>query len=346
MSLSVLVVNIILAITLFFLNGFIGKLKQGFGYAFNYSTFGFQNISEENFAGNFFHAIIHPAIYLAVLSSIFQIFSLHTIPGDLWLVVPLYWLFRFLHTILMNRLSLINWQFEIPALIASLVLGEGTLFLVICPLINSDETVFINLEQFRDAFWFAVFTYVAKSFWDIFKEKTTGETIYPAEKKARIIIKRYRYFNRKYNKHIELTLDNGYRFSSPSNKKHFCCLLYAIMIYEDHNRPFLIRIAEYLLKFIFHRHTFSLGIMQVQSTNLIGNKMSITLAINKLHTVFSTSNDNEKIFDTLHAYNPSNFYCREVISIYDVLKEELGLYKIGKHRAKVRKLGKASSDCT
>ena len=346
MSLSDLAVNIILAIILFFLNGLIGKLKQGFGYGFNYSTFEFQNISKENFAGNFFHAIIHPAIYLAILSSVFQMFSLRTIPGKLWLVVPIYWLFRFLHTIFMNHLSLINWRFEIPALIASLVLGEGTLFFVICPLINSDETVFINLEQFRDAFWFAVFTYIAKSFWDTFKEKTLGETIYPAEKKARIIVKRYRHFNRKYNTHIDRTLDNGYRFSSSIHKKHFCCLIYAIMIYEDHNRPFLIRVAEYLLKFIFRRHTFSLGIMQVQSTKLIGNKMSITLAISKLHTVFSASNDNEKIFDTLYAYNPSNFYCKEVISIYDVLKEDLGLHKIGKQRVKVRRLCRATLDCT
>ncbi len=78
--------------------------------------------------------------------------------------------------------------------ILSIILSEGTLFVIILPLLKKEESIFIELEEFRDAFWFAAICVIVKFFWDYYKYKITGKTVYQEAKKKEIIIKR----NNKY----------------------------------------------------------------------------------------------------------------------------------------------------
>lgn len=337
MGIEILFINFALAFALFLINGVIGNFKAGASFHFDYSSFEFDNNSEKNFSDNFFQCIIHPAIYVVVVSVIFQWLSLESIAENLWLVVPFFWCFRFSHIIVNNRISFANWRFEIPMFLFSLLLGEGTLFLIVRPLIECNETVFINLTQFRDAFWFATFTYLAKLIWDTFKHHATGDAVYPEEKIATIIHRRYRKFTKKYNTHILLTLDRSYYFPSSHHRDHFLCLLYAIMIYEDYNRPPLLRFFEYLKKIFHWNCVLSLGIMQVQTKKVISNKKSIALAIDKLYKPYIDSANQNRIYTAAINYNPCINYCAQVNAIYDSLRMHLELQELGTHRVKYKK---------
>lgn len=337
MTIKGLIINAVFSLILFKINGLIGMVKSKSNLTKEYATFEFRDLDEKNFSGNFFHAVIHPAIFLAIASVILQSLSMGGLAMDLWLVVPLYWLLRFLHTVFWNRLNLVNWRYDLPAFITSVVLGELILFTIIRPLIINEKTVFINLEQFRDAFWFAAFTYLAKLFWDIFKGKTTNESLYPSKKKVRIIQCRYNKFHKKYNTFIEEQLQNEYTFPNENYKQNFVCLVYSVMIYEDHSRPFMVRIVEYILKILCWKCSFSLGIMQVQSKKIIGNKSSIMLAIKKLYGTFINSKTDEKIYKTISDYNSGDKYYEEVYAIYVQLKELLALNDFGVQYVHVHK---------
>ena len=325
MSLEIFIINCMLALTLLGINVLIGHLKQNAIISFHYSSFKFKDLSGENFAGNFFHLIVHPAIFLAIVASIMQSIGVGFIARDLWLVVPLYWALRGLIALIRNTIELLNLKFEITAFIISIIVSEGTLFCIIRPLIDSNETVFISLTQFRDAFWFAAFTYLATLLWNIAKNITTGDKVYPARKTEMVIIHRYEKFCRKYNSHIESILNDNYLFANSILKQHFTCLLYSIMIYEDYNRPCIIRGLEYVQKLFNKNKTYTLGIMQFQTKTFISSKKSIELAVQKMYPVFTSSAWNTTLYETIINYNTSQKYYEEVLSIYETLKKHLNL---------------------
>ena len=328
MSLEIFIINCMLALILLGINVLIGHLKQNAVISFHYSSFKFKDLSGENFAGNFFHLIVHPAIFLAIVASIMQSIDVGFIARDLWLVVPLYWALRGVIAFIRNTIELLNLKFEITAFIISIIISEGTLFFIIRPLIDSNETVFISLTQFRDAFWFAAFTYLATLLWNVTKSITTGDKVYPARKTEMTIIHRYKKFHKRYNCHIGSVLNDIYLFTDSILEQHFTCLLYSIMIYEDYNRPCLIRGLEYVGKFFNKNTSYTLGIMQIDTKTFISSKKSISLAIQKMYPVFTLSDLNTKLYDTITNYNTSQKYYEEVLSIYETLKKHLKLEEL------------------
>ena len=325
MNITIFVANFALALLLYFGNGFLGKRKSNAHGRFYYASFRFESVSQANFADHFFQKIVHPALLIAIASAILQHFSLENIAWDLWLVVPLFWLFRFLHIAIWNIATFTNWKYEITSLLISLLLGEGTLFFIIRPLIAAGESIFIEQTEFRDAFWFAAISYLAKLTWDISKASLSGYTVFPPEKRANKIWKRYKHFKKIYGAQIDLLLADQYKFDDEQLQAHFVCLFYAIMIYEDHNRPKAIRFAEYLVKLFCWNKTMSLGIMQVKSQRMISSKTSIDLAVEKTYHAFINAESSKRIYDTIRDYNLGFDYFTEVLTIYYDLAGKLEL---------------------
>lgn len=82
---------------------------------------------------------------------------------------------------------------------------------------------------------------------------------------------RYLRFKRKYDSFIKDILHNDF----------YEALTYSIMIYEDFNRPIVIRWIEYL-RFFITKKPHTLGIMQIMTNTYINNEDSIRLAIYKI----------------------------------------------------------------
>lgn len=328
MNTVVFITNVALALLLYFGNGVLGKLKSNSKGLFNYASFSFDRVSRANFADHFFQKIVHPAILIAIAASILQHFSFDNVARDLWLVVPLFWVFRIIHIVIWDISAFTNWKYEFTSMLISLLLGEGTLFLIIRPLIDAGESIFIDQTEFRDAFWFAAISYLAKLAWDISKASLAGYSVFPSEKRAKTILKRYHHFKWIYGAQIDIALRDNYKFDNEHLRDHFLCLLYSIMIYEDHCRPKAIRFVEYIVKLFRWNKVMSLGIMQVQSEKIISSRTSVVLAIEKLYKVFSTSTGSKRLYYTIIDYNHSFRYYAEVISIYYDLSVKLGLSEL------------------
>lgn len=317
------IANTVLALALYVFNGLLGKAKSKTKGYIGYDSFGFNKVSSANFADHFFQKIVHPSILVAIAAAVLQYYGKDNIAQKLFLVVPIYWFFRILHIILWNLFPFTNWKYEIISIIISLLLGEGTLFLIIRPLLNSNEPIFIDATVFRDAFWIAALSYIAKLAWDISKASLTGYSVFPSNKREETIISRYNSFKLEYGADINVTLHDHYNFDDDPTKQEFLCLIYAIMIYEDHCRPCFIRHLEYLLKIILWNRTMSLGIMQVQTKTIITNRVSLKRAIDKLYTAYFDPSATDRLYSAIMDYNPCMAYYVEVISIFNILRSRL-----------------------
>lgn len=159
----------VFALFLFFVNGILGRIQYGYReHLFAYGKFSFESDNGENFAGNFFLKIVNPAIYLALLCAILQQVKAEALCRSSWMVIPLYWGIRFLHIAAKNLFLFVNWRYELFSLCLSLLLGEGTFFLLL-PLLNANASIFIPVDELRNAIWFAIIAYLAKVIWDISK---------------------------------------------------------------------------------------------------------------------------------------------------------------------------------
>ena len=325
MDRKTLLINFFLALVLYFGNGWLGKIKINAKGLFGYDSFGFNKVDTANFADHFFQKIVHPAIVVAIAAAILQYNEMASTARDLWLVVPFYWFLRIIHIFVWNIAAFTNWKYEILSMIISLLLGEGTLFCILRPLIDSNQSVFIDAAEIRDAFWIAALSYTAKFIWDISRFSLSGRSVFPSEKRAQTISKRYYAFKWEYGAEIDVVLRDNYYFVSDLSKNQFLCLLYSIMIYEDHCRPKIIRWLEYLIKAFRRNSVMSLGIMQVQTRQIISNRTSIKMAIEKLYNVFSNATDAHGVMEAIWDYNCGEHYSAEVSTIYTILLSEFGL---------------------
>lgn len=314
--------NVVLAVGLFLLNSWLGRVQYGIpGNPFEYGKFYFESDGEENFSGNFFLKTVNPAIYLSVIAAAIQGRLSDEYINSLWMLIPAFWMLRFLYMVVKNRIIFLNFKYELSACFVSLLLGEGTFFLIIEPLLAEGECIWIPTTEIRDAVWFAIIAYLAKTVWDIMRRNFHGDNLYPAEKRQKIINRRYDKFSLKYGALIRNEVENQYAVSK-EKQGQLICVVYAIMIYEDYNRPAIIRMFEYVMKFIMPKRTMTLGIMQVTSNKLISNKTSIKMAIEKIGRSFLESSE-DSVYLAIQGYNSSGDYYPEVRAIYEELAQLL-----------------------
>lgn len=303
--------NVVLAGGLFFLNSWLGRVQYGIpGNPFEYGKFYFASDSDESFSGNFFLKTVNPAICLSVIAAAVQGRLPDQYIYSLWMLPIAFWVLRFLYMIIKNRIIFLNLKYEFSACFVSLLLSEGIFFLIIRPLLIERGSIWIPTTEIRDAVWFAIIAYLAKTVWDIMKRNFQGDKLYPAEKRREIINKRYDKFSLKYGKLIRSEVENRYALSE-ERRGQLICTVYAIMIYEDYNRPAVIRMFEYVIKFIIPKRTMTLGIMQVSSNKLISSKTSIKMAIERVSRPFLESSENS-VYEAIHGYNRGGDYCSEL----------------------------------
>ncbi len=322
MKLEYVIFNMIAAGGLFFLNGILGKVQYGLsGKLFEYGKFTFEGDADQSgFSGNFFQKIVNPAVYLAVVAAIAQHLLTVDFIESMWLLIPIFWIYRLLFMIIKNVFVFLNLKYEAIALALSLLLGETIFFRIIKPLLVQNESIWIPATELRDALWFAILTYLAKVVWEIMKQSFSNDNLYPDSKRRELVWARYDRFNRKYGNFIVDQISRRYIDRLNRDKQNrLASLLYAIMIYEDYNRPFLIRQAEYILKATFFRQrAMTLGIMQFKAFHKITDIESISYAIDFISLPFLRNALNPENA-AIAMYNSASDYCTEVQAIYDIL---------------------------
>ena len=103
-----IVLNLVLAVLLFFANGFIGSLLSQYSF-FDYEPLlygGRDTDGSRTGLTNFSLKVIHPIIFMAVTATILQgVLKSNAIPWikALWLLCPFYWLVQYIYAVLRNR---------------------------------------------------------------------------------------------------------------------------------------------------------------------------------------------------------------------------------------------------
>lgn len=324
MKVQYILLNAIAALGLFFLNGWLGKVQYGLSNElFSYGKFTFESNDDTDFSGNFFQKIVTPTVYLAAMAVIVQRFFPCGYVESMWLLIPIFWAYRVLFMLLKNVFVFLNLKYEAFALVLSLGLGETVFFKIIMPLVHESESLWLSTTELRDALWFAILVYLAKTIWEIAKQSFSGENLYPNDKRRELINKRYVKFTEKYGEHVEELLSGKALMQlSENERERLGCLLYAIMIYEDYNRPFLFRKGEVLMKkTLFSDRDMTFGIMQVKSDYALTDIESIDLAFDIISQPFlSHASAPEEV--AISRYNNSEEYGFEVRFIFGVLKEQ------------------------
>lgn len=283
----------------------ITKLKEY--VTINYSSFEFSDIGAKPYGLNILIKIICPTIFIIILAGIFYNFKLNSFVEDIYLITIFYFLIRWFIIIgVLSRKELTNWNIEIVIFIITISIN---LFLYYF-FIKKTTQIFISLDELRDAIWISIITFIIVIIRDFVYNYIYIDNDKQEYRKEKYILKKYEYFRNKYDDIIT------------TKNKELHEIVYAIMIYENFNRPFLIRIVE-KIKLLFAGEA-TLGIMQVSSRVPINDRTSVKLGYQILKKSYFDNRKHIKekdriLRETVSSYNYGEKYLNEVLYIKEII---------------------------
>ena len=281
-TLVLILIHLILAILLFFIVNWIGHHAISIGYM-QMSVI----IRQDNApAFNFLFRILSPIVYLVICAVFFQYLDI-SIKYCYFIVID-YWIIRVLFVGITNRITLTNWKTQFLYWISSIGLA-----IWIYGLLENVEEVLPTPRALLDQLWILIILFVYSVL-----NKIEISNVGTIKRKNSYLSNRYLKFKRKYETDIATFFHNNM----------YEAITYSIMIYEDFNRPYIVRCIEYLF-FYLRKGVYSLGIMQYQTNKYITNKDSLLLAMKKI------ARDGKTIIEEKDKYYISDDYPRGFASL-------------------------------
>jgi hypothetical protein len=232
---------------------------------------------------------------------------------NIYLVNIYYIIFRLFFNIITNRGKLLDWYRQ--ALYWSTIILIS--YFVYDKIIRVKENILPDFTTIANELWIIILIFVFQLTNNIrFSQNGT------VRRKENYLKSRYEHFKKLYGALIKDITKNEVLES----------VTYAILIYEDFNRPKIIRIIENL-KHRFSNESHTLGVMQVRSDTLINDKESVILGTNKIVDSYNTY-VRENTVEGEEIYEYSALYC--IISEYNVGSEYL--YEVNDLSYEIRKL--------
>ncbi len=275
----------------------------------NYTSFRF-SISKDSPTGlNIIIKIFSPAIYIVILSGILYCLNLNYLVTHIYIVTIIYYIIKWIiSSIVLNRALLIDWKSEIICFFIACFFS----WFIYSIFISKTTQIFISIEELRDGIWLGIITFflgiIIKSIYNYAHLNYDKEK----EKIRKYIIKKYKKFQMKYSNIVK------------TKNKKIKLLTYSIMIYENYNRPIVIRVFENIKFFITGQA--SLGIMQVTTQKFITNKESVKMGYKIIKDNYFSIRKKMKLENKLKKvifmYNKTNKYVEEVLYIYHLLENE------------------------
>ncbi|SEG42339.1 hypothetical protein [Flavobacterium urumqiense] len=302
-------VQITFGVVLFFLINWIGKHSYSIGYR-GISIF---VKAEEAPALNFLIRVLTPIVYLIIISSALYYFNLDKYVTNIYLVNIYYIIFRLLFNLVTSRGKLLDWYRQ--ALYWSTIIIIS--YFVYDKIIRIKENILPDFTTIANELWIIILIFIFQLTNNIrFSQDGT------VRRKENYLKSRYRHFNNLYGELIKDITKNEALES----------VAYSILIYEDFNRPKVIRLIENI-KHRFSDKSHTLGVMQVKSDKLINDRESIMLGTTKIvnscdRYIKENSVDGEKVYE----WNVIN----SIIADYNVGSEYL--YEVNELSYEIRKI--------
>lgn len=255
---DIYILQFILGVLLFFIINWIGKHSYSIGYM-EISIF---VKTEEAPALNFLIRVLTPIVFIIICSSILYYFKLDKYVQNIYFVNLFYILFRLLFNLITARGLLLNWYRQALYWTAILLIS----YITYDKIIKVKSNVLPDFTTIANELWIIIMVFIFQVANNVRLSPESTE-----KRKAKYLEKRYIHFKRKYNDIIVSIL----------NDKFLETIAYSIIIYEDFNRPKIARFFERANQFITNKpHT--LGVMQVQSKEIISDSQSVKLGCEKI----------------------------------------------------------------
>ena len=319
---EIYLIQILLGIGLFFIINWIGKHSYSIGYM-EISIF---VKTEEAPALNFLIRVLTPIVYIIIVSTILYYFSLDKYVINIFLVNVYYIAFRLLFNLFTNRGLLINWYRQFLYWGAIIILS----YLTYEKLIKIKTNILPDFTTVANELWIIILIFVFQLTNNI--RLSQDGTV---KRKRNYLNSRYLHFKKKYGSIIKKTTQNEILES----------ITYAILIYEDFNRPKLARLIENI-SFLLSRKPHTLGVMQVLSEKILTDRESILLGTKKIVNAYNkyvleNKNDESDYFEwslinsIISDYNTGDSYCTEVHELSTIIRTEF--YKETKDTLEIKK---------
>jgi hypothetical protein len=186
---------------------------------------------------------------------------------DIWLVVAYYWLIRLLYILGFARARLVNWKREVLLWIASI--GGGWLLFV--KVIALKENLLPDPKDLRNQFWILLILFLYTSLNNIRLAQDGTK-----RRKERYLRHEYESNKRRY----------GTEISSLAPDPLTESLVYAVLLHETFNRPFLARLVE---RVVFPWGSKTLGPMQVKTDRRISDRESVERGVSHVVDIVASA---------------------------------------------------------
>lgn len=315
---DIVLVHVLLGILLFILINWIGRHS----YSIGYMEVSLLVKEEESPAFNFVFRILSPVVYLFLTSAILYSLSLDRYVSDIYLVSLYYIIFRLTFNLITNRVLLLNWGRQFVYWAGILALS----YFSYLKLISVRENIFPDFKSFANELWIIILVFLYQTMNNLRFSSAQTE-----RRKENHLKSRYRILQSRFGQHIERLAPN----------RKLQALIYAIIVYEDFNRPKIVRGVENVV-FRITKRPMSLGIMQVRTDKLISDLQSVELGIQKIlrakqdsearvHRAIEDGSSDESHWtlqytitrDILKDYNPDDGYINEVASLAEIIEAKI-----------------------
>ena len=244
---------------------------------------------------NYLDYIIINNICIFIISGIFKIYNIST--TNIFLI-PLFQIIGYIIYITsIKEVSINTYKNNFQKYLLTII----TTYLLNILVINKLTNIFLTSKDLKLLIWILIIVYTYTLFKDNLKVPTTKRIHYYEDNEY--IVMQYAKFKNKYYKDIKTT------------SKELLPLIYSIMIYENYQKPSIIRFLD-KSKSKFKQKESKYGIMQIQSKEYIDDIASIKLATKKLEKIYKTTNNIPKVIESY--YNNEN---KEIVSIYNEIIE-------------------------
>lgn len=303
------IIDFFLGGVLFFLINWIGSHS----YPIGYTKLSLYPQVDNNLGFNFILKVVGPIIYLIIVASIFYRMGLDHLVTDIYLISAYYVLIRTAIIIITDKTKFISWLRYI-SFQSFVVTGS---YLVYEKIIIKKTNITPDFSSVANELWIIIGVFLYQI---INRIEFSNES--SIKKKESYIREKYENFQRSF----------GHAIKEKFSNQKLEALFFAIMIYEDFNRPKAVRLCEYISFFaLMKKKPHSLGIMQYKTPSFINDAESVSLALEKVKSSYfdlrlsylnlKSSSDYSYewnlVGDLIRDYNGGSNYYSEVREIYE-----------------------------
>jgi hypothetical protein len=266
------------------------------------------NKIEKKKLDNIIDYIVISNIYILILSGLFDFYKLTSNNDNIFIIILFQVLGKILFlTLIKERTNLKNNNYNIKKYLITLVTG----YLINTLIINKVDNIFPSSDTIKLLIWLFIIGYTLlyiKKNIDIKVPIDNNVSFYQDKE---YIVMQYAKYKTKYNSIISSKYD------------YINQLTYSIMIYENYNKPELIRKIDLLKYKLFHEEN-KFGIMQIDKKQPITDEESIELSIKKIEKLYAT-NIKDKVGELeIVKFLIKKYYkkdIKEIISIYQTISK-------------------------